>query len=151
MRGWVSGMLAAFLACLVASAQDWPALQAERRKDQLTLLNYVAALSAKDVGRILSGVKLLHGEHLYGFTFLGRAGGLHAKVHVLLVKRDDKRQAYAWVEPGGPALRLPKCPGAFPGSAYDLWGEVFTSAQLEGGDGVIELACADAAWRPEAK
>lgn len=152
----VKRLLIGLLLCLppplsAAGLADWLAVNNPR------VIDYLQALHAGDVGRILDGVALSDGGRaLAGLRYRGRVSGVHPGTWIHLLEGERGMVAYLWLEPGAAPLALPGCPGPrppdwWPGrEAAVLSGDVYTFRQLTAEAGVVTTHCVPPAWRSAA-
>lgn len=116
------------------------------------VMKYLTALTKKDVGKVIDGVRLTDGDTvLKGHTFLGEAKGMGKGVRLFIFKYKRNHVAYLWVEQNGAEFDLPDCPKSVSDeSAYVLSGDVYTWKAAHPGDGVIETPCVKEEWLKKA-
>ena len=118
-----------------------------------TVIKYLTALTKRDIGKILKGVRLTDGSMtLKGHTFLGEAKGIGRGVHLFIFEINKNRVAYLWVDENGTALDLPVCPQSVSfESAYGLSGDVYTWKAAQPGHGVVQTMCIKKEWLKKIK
>jgi hypothetical protein len=131
-------------ACLCA--QDEPGGETDRR-----IMQYLNTLTDADLGKKLKGVRLSDGKvALAGHTLLHRIKLTSNRAHVHVLRDGSVAMgmptAHAWVEPDGTLLALPDIPAGEPRETAYSMGEVFTSADIHPGDGLIEISCPTEEW-----
>jgi hypothetical protein len=114
---------------------------------------YLARLTTKDIGKVLTGVRLTDGStELKGYTFLGEARDITKGAHLYIFKFKKHRSAYIWVDEKGTELPLPSCPESVSfESAYVLSGDVYTWKALQPGHGIVHVMCIDDLWMNKIK
>jgi hypothetical protein len=112
------------------------------------VIEFLTALSSKDIGKKLKGVRLTDGTvELRSFTFLGEAKGIAKGVHLYIFKYKKHREAYIWTDEKGDELPLPRCPESVSSeSAYVLSGDVYTWKALQPGHGIVHSMCVKPSW-----
>ena len=112
------------------------------------VIKYLTALTKKDIGKVLNGVRLTDGSMtLKGRTFLGEAKGIGQGVHLYIFKINKNREAYLWVDENGTALDLPVCPKSVSfESSYGLSGDVYTWRAAQPGHGIVQTMCIKKEW-----
>lgn len=117
------------------------------------VMKYLTALTKKDIGKVLNGVRLTDGTmELKGSIFLGEAKGIGKGIHLFIFKIKTNRVAYLWIEDNGTELNLPRCPVSVSHeSAYVLSGDVYTWKAAQHGHGVIQTMCIKEEWMKQIK
>ena len=112
------------------------------------VLKYLAKLTTKDIGKVLTGVPLTDGTiELKGYTFLGEAKGIDKRVHLYVFEFKKQRSAYIWVDENGTELPLPSCPESISfESAYVFSGDVYTWKAVQPGHGIVHVMCIEDSW-----
>ena len=136
------------LPCAASSlqAQDEIGGEGNRR-----VMRYLQSLSDADLGKKRTGVRLTDGSlALAGHTLLHRIKLPSRRAHVFVFREGSLAMgmptARAWVEPKGKPLAIPEIPRGENGEAAYIDGEVYTFADVNPGDGAVEIACATEAW-----
>ena len=114
---------------------------------------YLTRLTTKDIGKVLTGVRLTDGSiELKGYTFLGEAKDIAKGVHLYIFKFKKHRSAYIWVDEKVTEFPLPICPESVSfESAYVLSGDVYTWKDLQPGHGIVHSMCIDDLWMKKIK
>ena len=157
MTNIINKLLLAFAGLILFSAAiAYSSTDDECSKDIEAFLNcnnpkvikYLTALTRKDIGKILNGVRLADGSMtLKGHTFLGEAKGIGRGVHLFIFKFNKNRVAYLWVDENGTAIDLPVCPQSVSfESSYVLSGDVYTWKAAQPGHGVVQTMCIKKEW-----
>ena len=131
-------------ACLFA--QEEPGGESDRR-----IMKYLASLSDDQLGKKLEGVRLRDGSFaLGGYTLLHRVILPAKRAHVYVLREGSLAMSIpigrAWVEPKGKPIPLPKEPPGEPREAAYNAGEVYTFAEIQPGDGLVELSYPTEEW-----
>ena len=131
-------------ACLFA--QEEPGGDSDRR-----IMKYLAGLSDDQLGKKLEGVRLPDGSFaLAGYTLLHRIILPAKRAHVYVLCEGSLAMGIpigrAWVEPKGKPIPLPGDPPGEPREAAYNAGEVYTFAEIQPGDGLVELSYPTEEW-----
>jgi hypothetical protein len=131
-------------ACLFA--QEEPGGDSDRG-----IMKYLASLSDDQLGKKLEGVRLRDGSFaLAGHTLLHRVILPAKRTHVYVLREGSLAMGIpigrAWVEPKGKPIQLPEEPPGEPREAAINAGEVYTSAEIHPGDGLVELSYPTEEW-----
>lgn len=147
--------------CLLSSASTAFSSDEDCNKDVEAFLDcnnprvkkLLTALTTKDIGKVLKGVRLTDGTmELQGYTFLGEVKGIAKGVHLYIFEFKKQREAYIWTEEKGDELLLPRCPESVSfESAYVLSGDVYTWKALQPGHGVVHAMCVKPSWMTKLK
>ena len=131
-------------ACLFA--QEEPGSDSDRR-----IMKYLASLSDDQLGKKLEGVRLRDGSFaLAGHTLLHRVILPAKRTHVYVLREGSLAMGIpigrAWVEPKGKPIQLPEEPPGEPREGAYNAGEVYTLAEIQPGDGLVELSYPTEEW-----
>ena len=131
-------------ACLFA--QEVPGSDSDRR-----IMKYLASLSDDQLGKKLEGVRLRDGSFaLAGHTLLHRVILPAKRTHVYVLREGSLAMGIpigrAWVEPKGKPIQLPEEPPGEPREGAYNAGEVYTLAEIQPGDGLVELSYPTEEW-----
>ena len=131
-------------ACLFA--QEEPGGESDRR-----IMKYLASLSDDQLGKKLEGVRLRDGSFaLGGYTLLHRVILPAKRAHVYVLREGSLAMSIpigrAWVEQKGKPIPLPEEPLGEPREAAYHAGEVYTFAEIQPGDGLVELSYPTEEW-----
>jgi hypothetical protein len=131
-------------SCLLA--QEKPGGESDR-----LIMKYLAALSDDQLGKKLEGVRLQNGSFaLAGHTLLHRITLPAKQAHVYVLRKGSLAMGmpvgHAWVEAKGKPIPLPEDPAGEPREAAYNAGEVYTFAEINPGDGLVELSYPTEEW-----
>ena len=127
-------------------AQEEPGGESDRR-----IMKYLASLSDDQLGKNLEGVRLRDGSFaLAGHTLLHRVILSAKRTHVYVLREGSLAMGIpigrAWVEPKGKPIQLPEEPPGEPREGAYNAGEVYTFAEIQPGDGLVELSYPTEEW-----
>jgi len=130
----------------------WLFAQEERGgESDRRIMKYLASLSDDQLGKKLEGVRLRDGSFaLAGHTLLHRVILPAKHAHVYVLRKGSLAMGipigHAWVEPKGKPIPISAIPPGEPREAAYNAGEVYTFAEIQPGDGLVELSYPTEEW-----